>query len=70
MKKNIGNIDVIIRVIIGLGLVAAGILYESWWGLLGFIPLVTGFFGICPLYTVFGISTCPHKHHQHHQHQS
>lgn len=66
MKKNVGNIDVIIRIIIGLGLVTVGILYESWWGLVGFVPLVTGFFGVCPLYTVFGISTCPRKHHHTH----
>jgi len=61
MKKNVGDVDVIIRVILGLGIIGLGILLQSWWGLIGILPLATGFFGICPLYSLFGISTCATK---------
>jgi len=62
MKKNVGNIDVILRVILGIAIIAVGFLFQSWWGLVGILPLATGFFGICPLYSLLGISTCPVKH--------
>ncbi len=29
------------------------------WGYIGIVPLVTGALGICPLYTLLGINTCP-----------
>jgi len=61
MKKNIGQIDTIIRIIIGLGIGAAGWYYESWLGLIGLVPLLTAFTGFCGLYTLLGISTCPRK---------
>lgn len=61
MKKNVGTTDKIIRIVIGLGIAAAGIYYQSWWGLLAIIPLATAFVGICGLYSIFGISTCPVK---------
>ena len=47
------------RVLIGLvalSLVVVG--PKSPWGLLGAVPLLTGLIGSCPLYTLFGISTC------------
>jgi hypothetical protein len=31
---------------------------RTFWGLIGLIPLVTGLLGSCPLYTLFGVSTC------------
>ncbi len=58
MKKNIGRIDRLLRVAVAFIAFALGYYYQSWWGLLGFIPLLTGFFLHCPLYTLFGISTC------------
>ena len=57
MKKNIGTIDKILRALIGVAVILLGILYSSWWGLLGLIPLFTVFIGWCPLYTPFNIST-------------
>jgi hypothetical protein len=57
MKTNVGIIDRALRVIVGLGIVAAGIFYQSWWGLAGIVPLATAFAGWCPLYLPFGIST-------------
>ncbi len=57
MKKNIGNIDRALRIIIGLGLIAYGIANHSWIGALGAIPLLTAFIRFCPLYCPLGIST-------------
>ena len=34
---------------------------KSLWGLVGVVPLLTGLVGNCPLYTLLGINTCPHK---------
>jgi uncharacterized protein (DUF58 family) len=57
MKKNMGKADLWIRVILGLAIIAAGIYFKSWWGLIGIIPLATSLIGTCPLYLPFGIST-------------
>jgi hypothetical protein len=59
MKTNVGPIDRVIRVILGLGLLAAGYHYRSWLGLIGLVPLLTAFVGFCPAYLPFGLSTCP-----------
>ena len=62
MKANVGGIDRFLRVVIGLGLLAFLFLGESgarWWGLIGAIPLLTGFIRFCPLYAVLGLDTCP-----------
>lgn len=61
MKKNVGTTDKVIRIILGLGIAAAGVYYQSWWGLLAIIPLATAFVGFCGLYTLVGINTCPAK---------
>ena len=61
MKKNVGSIDKVARVIIGLVIIALGVLYQSWWGLVGIIPLFTSVVGWCPAYLPFGISTCKTK---------
>jgi hypothetical protein len=59
MGINIGQTDKIIRIVIGLAIILAGIITQSWWGVIGVVPLLTSFIGFCPLYTVFRISTCP-----------
>lgn len=59
MATNEGNVDRIIRVVLALIIFAAGWYFQSWWGLLGFVPLLTGAVGFCPLYRIFGINTCP-----------
>jgi len=61
MKKNVGGIDRILRFVIGHAIIFLGIAFESWWGLLGVIPILTGFFGYCGLYVPLGISTCKVK---------
>ena len=62
---NEGGFDRALRVIAGLVLLALFFLYPdaSWrnWTLIGVIPLLTGLVGWCPLYRVFGLSTCPMK---------
>lgn len=61
-KINVGMLDRIIRVIVGLGVLSLFYFYpQSEWryvALVGLIPLITGLFGICPVYTLFGWSTC------------
>jgi len=61
MKTNIGTADRIIRIVIGLAIIAAGIYFKSWWGAIGAIPLITALTGFCGLYVPFGISTCKRR---------
>lgn len=62
MKTNEGQIDRILRVAAGLGLLSLVFIGpQSMWGLVGLVPLLTGLVGVCPLYRVFGLSTCPLK---------
>ena len=65
MEKNEGNLDRVIRIVLGLALIAyalfmpaAPLAVFAW---IGVIPLVTGLVGWCPLYRIFGMSTCPMK---------
>ncbi|WP_297322589.1 DUF2892 domain-containing protein [uncultured Bartonella sp.] len=65
MVHNLGSVDRIIRVIIGLVLLSLVFFLDSrarWFGLIGLIPLVTAAIGYCPLYKIFGLSSCPLKH--------
>ena len=57
MKKNMGLLDRRIRIILGLLVVAAGIYFKSWWGLIGVVFLATSLISWCPLYIPFGLST-------------
>ncbi len=58
--KNVGGIDKILRIIVGIVLIAGvfvlpGVLNP--WGWIGLIPLLTGLFNFCPLYPMLGINT-------------
>jgi len=60
MKTNVGGIDRAVRVIVGLillGLTLAGIIGP--WGWIGVVPVATGLFSFCPLYSLLGMNTCP-----------
>ena len=57
MKQNVGNIDKIIRIILGIIIAALGIYFKSWWGLVALVPFATALFSFCPLYPVFGFKT-------------
>ena len=58
MNRNVGGLDRGFRIVFGLLVIAVGIVYRSWWGALGAIPLLTGIFAWCPVYLPFGTSTC------------
>ncbi|MFY9923729.1 MAG: DUF2892 domain-containing protein [Opitutaceae bacterium] len=70
MKTNIGSIDRVIRIIVGIGILGAGYYFKSWWGLVGVVPLLTAFVGFCPAYAPFGLSTCGVKSHSPDQRRS
>jgi hypothetical protein len=62
MKMNVGTLDRVLRVGAGVVLVAltlAGAI--GAWGWIGLLPIVTGTLGVCPLYSLLGIKTCPVK---------
>lgn len=62
MKANVGSIDRIVRIAIGLALIAAALSGAiGAWGWLGLVPLATGVFRFCPAYLPFGMSTCSTK---------
>lgn len=61
MKTNVGSIDRVVRIVAGLAVLGAGYYFKSWWGLVGFVPLLTAAFGFCPAYPIFGINTCSLK---------
>lgn len=52
----------VLRVILGLVVLSLAFLGpKTAWGYLGLVPLATGLLGSCPIYTLFGFSTCPMK---------
>jgi hypothetical protein len=60
MKPNEGSTDRALRVTAGLVLIVlAATGTVGVWGYIGVVPLVTGAIGLCPLYSLLGISTCP-----------
>jgi hypothetical protein len=62
MKKNVGGIDRIVRIVIGLGLLSIAFVGpQTPWGYIGLVPLLTAGIGFCPLYPLVGINTCPAK---------
>jgi len=62
LVTNEGTADRVVRVILGLSLLALTVIGpKTLWGLVGFLPLITGLAGTCPLYSILGISTCPLK---------
>ena len=62
MTQNVGGIDRILRIVVGLvlvGLAATGTV--GWWGWLGLGLLGTGALGWCPPYAILGFNTCATK---------
>jgi hypothetical protein len=65
-KTNEGTADRAIRIIVGLGLLIWFFMDQGqgFWHyakLIGIVPLATGLLGSCPMYSIFGVSTCPMK---------
>ncbi len=61
MSCNVGGYDRILRIVVGLALVAYAFFGAQPIAYIGVIPLVTGAFGFCPLYPIFKVSTCKKK---------
>lgn len=64
MIQNVGGIDRILRIVVGLALLSLLVLLEGnarWWGLIGLVPLGTALLRWCPAYTLIGVNTCPSK---------
>lgn len=57
MKCNIGKTDRMIRILLGIVIVILGFSFQSWWGLVGLVPLLTAAFRWCPLYVPLNVST-------------
>ncbi len=57
MKINMGSVDRVVRILVGLAVIGAGIAFKSWWGAVGIVLLATAGVGFCPLYTLLGVST-------------
>ncbi|MHB1096320.1 MAG: YgaP family membrane protein [Gemmatimonadaceae bacterium] len=57
-KVNEGTIDRVLRVTLGIALVALALTKGWMWAWIGVVPILTGATGICPLYSIFGINTC------------
>ncbi|MGJ4910055.1 DUF2892 domain-containing protein [Bradyrhizobium sp. HKCCYLRH2060] len=62
MTQNIGKIDRLLRIIVGLAILSLTVVGpHTLWGLLGLIPLGTALIGWCPPYAMLGINTCGTK---------
>jgi len=64
MKKNVGMTDKWIRIILGVAVLSLVFILQGglrWLGLLGLIPLLTGIFNSCPLYSLLNINTKKEK---------
>jgi hypothetical protein len=64
MQTNVGGIDRILRIVVGIAVLALFFVLEGnarYWALVGLVPLLTGLFSTCPLYSIIGVNTCPMK---------
>lgn len=62
MKLNVGKIDRTLRIVVGGGLaIASAMGVIPAWGWLGLILVATGIVGLCPVYSIFKISTTDHS---------
>jgi hypothetical protein len=64
MAANVGGIDRTLRIVVGIVVLALFFVLEGnarYWALVGFVPLMTGLFSFCPVYTLLGLNTCPMK---------
>jgi len=58
MKQNVGGIDRILRLVVGLAIIGWGVATQNFWGAVGIVPLFTAAIGWCPAYLPFGLSSC------------
>ena len=58
MQTNVGGMDKLARLVVGLALLATTVIGpKTMWGLIGFAPLATALLNFCPAYTLLGINT-------------
>lgn len=57
MKTNVGGIDRILRIVVGLALIVWTFFGGPVWAWIGVVPLVTALVGFCPVYPLVGMST-------------
>ena len=66
MKHNVGSYDAGARFVAGLIIIFIGVVHESWWGLVGLVPILTAALAYCPLYSLLHVDTTasdnPHPH--------
>ena len=59
LDRNVGNTDSLIRIVVGLALIALALTGTiGWWGYVGIVPLATAFLKFCPAYSIIGLKTC------------
>jgi len=58
VSNNVGKMDRIARMLLGITILGLGFYFQSWWGLLGVVPLLTAALRWCPAYLPFGLNTC------------
>lgn len=56
--RNEGSMDRALRIFLGVFLIGMALSGVTAWGWIGIVPLLTGLFGTCPLYSILGINTC------------
>ncbi|MEI7710430.1 MAG: DUF2892 domain-containing protein [Rhodospirillales bacterium] len=62
MEKNLGSVDRGVRAVVGVAMLAGMFTWpHTIWGLVGVVPFSTAVVGVCPLYRIFGVSTCRTK---------
>ena len=61
MKCNVGSTDRVLRIVVGIGIAIGGVIFESYWGLVGVVVLATGIFRCCLIYQLLGINTIEKK---------
>jgi hypothetical protein len=61
MKANVGGIDKVVRIVVGVALLAWALLGGPAWAWIGVLPLATGLVNWCPAYSLLGMNTCPLK---------
>ncbi len=62
MPTNVGSVDRILRIVVGLILIALVFVGpKTPWGWIGVVPLLTALVGFCPAYTLLGLNTCSTK---------
>ncbi len=70
MHINEGGVDRILRLMVGVALLAVAYFYlDGTWAwvasIVGAVAILTGAVGICPAYALIGFDTCPFKRHTH-----